>query len=92
MTDFGDTARKHVLEESPDEFDARQSDAPNFLRAVIAEAETDHAVVDGFKPAIGDGDAEHVASEVIENLVAAAGVLRMNDPVFLPDRYGRVGE
>ena len=60
------------------------------LRAVVAVAETDHAVVDGFQPAVGDGDAEDVAAEIFKNLVAAAGMLGMNDPVFLPDRYGRV--
>ena len=60
------------------------------LRAVIAVAETDRAVVDGFQPAVGDGDAEDVAGEIFEHLVAAPGMLRMNDPVFLPDRYGDV--
>ena len=65
MTDFGGAAGKNVLEESRDEFDAGQSDAANFLRAVIAVAESDHAVVDGFKPAVGDGDPEDVASEIV---------------------------
>ena len=92
VSDFGGAAGKNVLEESPDEFDTGQSDAANFLRAVIAVAESDHAVVDGFKPAVGDGDAEDVAAEVFENLIAASGMLEMNDPVFLPHRYVRVGE
>ena len=81
-----------MLEESADEFDSGQSDAPHFLRAVIAVTESDHAVVDGFDPAVGDGDPEDVTSEVVENLAAASGVLGMNDPVFLPDRHGRIGE
>lgn len=92
VTDFGGAAGKNVLEESPDEFDTGQSDAANFLRAVIAVAESDHAVVDGFKPAVGDGDPEDVASEIVEDLIAASGMLGMNDPVFLPHRYGRVRE
>lgn len=92
MTDFDRAAWKYVLEESRDEFDSRQSDTANFLRAVIAVAESDHAVVDGFKPAVGDGDAEDVASEVLKDLIAASGMLGMNDPVFLPHRYGSVGE
>ena len=82
VTDFDRAAWKHVLKESRDEFDSRQSDTTNFLRAVIAVAELDHAVVDGFKPAVGDGDSEDVASEVVEHLVAASGVLGLNDPVL----------
>ena len=89
VTDFDCAAWKHVLEESPDEFDCGQSDLPHLLGTVIAIAETDHAVVDGFKPSVGNGDPEQVASEVVENLIAAAGVLGMNNPSFLPDRYGR---
>jgi len=81
-----------VLKESRDELDSRQSDTANLLRAVIAVAESDYTVVDGFKPAVGDGDPEDVACEVVEHLIAAAGMLGMNDPVFLPHRYGRVGE
>jgi len=89
VTDFDRAAWKHVLEESPDEFDSGQSDLPHLLGTVIAIAETDHAVVDGLKPSVGNGDPEQVASEVVENLIAAAGVLGMNNPSFLPDRYGR---
>ena len=75
VTDFDRAAWKHVLEESRDEFDSRQSDTANFLRAVIAVAESDYTVVDGFKPAVGDGDPEDVASEVVEHLIAASGML-----------------
>src|SRR5258706_12752944 len=92
VTDFGDTARKNVLEESPDEFDSRQSDPLYLLGAIVAIPEADRAIVDGFDAAVGDGDAKDVASEVIENLVATAGVLGMNDPVFLPDRYSSMSE
>ena len=90
VTDFDRAAWKHVLEESRDEFDSGQSDTANFLRAVIAVAESDDTIVDGFKPAVGDGDPEDVASEIVQHLIAATGMLGMNDPVFLPDRYGRV--
>jgi hypothetical protein len=92
VTDFGGAAWEDMLEESGDEFGSRQSDTANFLRAVIAVAEADHAVVDGFQPAVGDGDPEDVASEVVEHLIAASDVLRMNDPVFLPDQYRHSGE
>ena len=64
----------------------------NLLSAVIAVAEADHAVVDGFEPAVGDGDAEDIAAEVVEHLIAAAGMLGMNDPAFLPHGDGRSRE
>ena len=86
MTDFDGAAWENVLEESRDEFDSRQSDTAHFLRAVIAVAESNYTVVDGFKSAVGDGDPEDITSEIVENLVATTGVLRMNNPVFLPHR------
>lgn len=76
-----------MLEKASDKLDSGQRNAAHLLGTVIAIAETDHAVVDGFQAAVGDGDAEDVASEVIENLVATTGVLGMNNPVFLPDWY-----
>jgi 16S rRNA A1518/A1519 N6-dimethyltransferase RsmA/KsgA/DIM1 with predicted DNA glycosylase/AP lyase activity len=41
----------------------------------VAIPEADRAIVDGFDAAVGDGDAEHVTSEVVEHLLATAGVL-----------------
>ena len=81
-----------MLEKAPQELDPGQSDVLDVVRTVVAIAETDHAVVDGFETAVRDGDAEHVTSQVVENLVATTGVLGMNDPVFLPNRYGGIGE
>ena len=76
-----------MLKKASDEVDSRQGDAPHLLGAVVAIAEMDHAVVDGFETAVGDGDAEQVTCKVVKDFVATAGVLGMNDPVFLPDRY-----
>ena len=81
-----------MLEKASDELDPRQRDASHLLGTVIAIAETDHAVVDGFQAAVGDGDSEDVASQVVENLVATSGVLRMNDPSFLPGRHWDAGK
>ncbi len=92
VTDFCGATGKDVLEKAPQELDPGQSDVPHLLGTVVAIAETDHAVVDGFETAVGDGDAEHVTSQVVENLVATAGELGMNDPVFLPNRYRGIGE
>ena len=76
-----------MLKKACDEFNSRQSDTAYLLRAVVAIAEADRAVVDGFDAAVGDGDAEQVTCKVVKDHVATAGVLGMNDPVFLPDRY-----
>ena len=52
---------------------------------VIAVAETDLAVVDGFYPAVCDSDSEYVAAQMVEDLFTTARVLSVNDPFFLPD-------
>ena len=90
MPDLGGTLRKNVLKKALEKFNSRQSDMAYLLRAVVAIPEANRAVVDGFDTAVGDGDAEHVTSKIVEDLVATAGVLGMNDPVFLPGRDRRV--
>ena len=90
MPDLGGALGKNVLKKASDEVDSRQGDAPHLLGAVIAVAEADHAIADGFQAAVGDGNAEDVTSQVVENLVTPPGVLGTNDPVFLPGRYRRV--
>ena len=87
MPDLGGALGKNVLEKAPDEVGCRQADVPHLMGSVIAVSETNHAVVDGIQAAVGNCDAKHVTSEVVEDLVATAGVLGMNDPVFLPDWY-----
>ena len=89
VADFDGAAGKNVLEKASDELGPRQR-APYLLGTVIAIPEADRVVVDRFDATVGDGHAEHVTSEVVENLVATPGVLGVNDPVFLPGRYGRV--
>jgi hypothetical protein len=81
-----------VLKKASEEFDRGQSEMAYLLRAVVAIPEAHRAVVDGFDTAVGDGDTEEVTSQIVENLVATPGVLGMNDPVFLPDRYRCVRE
>ena len=68
VADFDGAAGKNVLEKASDELGPRQRDAPHLLGTVAAKAETDHAVVAGFQAAVGNGDAEDVTSEVVENL------------------------
>ncbi len=60
----------------------------NLLSLIITVAETDDAVVEGFQTAVGDSDPEHVTAEIVENLIATASVLGMNDPAKFPDGCG----
>jgi hypothetical protein len=92
VADFHHAARKHVLKESAEEFDTRQGDALELLRAVVSIVEAHHAIGGRFDAAVGDGDAENVASQIVQNLVAAPGMLGADDPVFLPHRRGSFGE
>ena len=55
--------------------------------AIIAVVETDLAVVDGLQTAVGDGDAEYVAAEIVDDLVTAPRMLTVNDPWFFPEGW-----
>ena len=54
----------------------------NLMSLVVAVAETNLAVVDGFQTAVGDGDAEDVAAEIVEDLFTAARMLGSERPSF----------
>ena len=73
-------------EESADELLSGQVDALDLLAAVVPVTESDLALVEAFDPAMGDGNAKHIASQIVQDLLALAGVLAMNDPVLLPHR------
>ena len=81
-----------MLQEPADELDARQRDVAGLMGTVIAITESNEAVVDGFQAAVGDGDAEDVAGEIVEDLFSAAGMFRVNDPVFLPEPWRHTAE
>lgn len=72
-----------MLEETGDELHARQRHMTDLLSFVIAIPESNRGAVDGFQAAVGDSDTEDVAGEIIEDLFTAAGMFRVNDPVFL---------
>ena len=92
VSDFDTSARQHVLEESPEEFMAGKRDVAGLAGAVIAVVETDLAVVDGLQTAVGDGDAEYVAAEIVEDLFTAARMLTVNDPGFFPKGWRHVAD
>jgi len=73
-----------MLEESADELHAGQRDMADLQSLVVAIPESNGGAVDGFQSAVGDGDSEDVAGEIVQDLFALAGMLTVNDPVFLP--------
>lgn len=85
VTHFDAAARQDMLEKTTDELHARQRHVTDLMSLVIAIAESNEASIDGFQTAVGDGDSEDVASEIVQDLFTAAGMLGVNDPVFLPE-------
>ena len=81
-----------MLEEALEKLDAGERDPANVLGPIVAIAEGDLPVLDSFQTAVGNGDAEDVAAQVVENLLAAPGVLAVDDPRLRPDITGHVIE
>jgi len=91
-TDFDEAARQDVKEESADELLSAQLDALELLAAVVPVSESHPALAEVFDPAVGDGNAKHVARQIVQDLLSLAGVLAMHDPVLLPHRGGNLSE
>jgi hypothetical protein len=66
--------------EAAHELDGVETAPLHFAGAILAVAEDDRVAVEALEPAIGDGDAMHVAAEVLEHLLAGAVVLTVHDP------------
>jgi len=81
VTYLGAPARQDMLEEAADELQGGQGDAAHLLAAVVTITEGDLAVAKRLQAAVGDGDAEDVAAQVLENLIATAGRLAVDHPV-----------
>ena len=81
-----------MLEEALEKLDAGEGDPSKVLSPIVPIAEGDLAVLDAFQTAIGDGDAEDVAAQVVEHLLAAPGVLAVDDPRLRPDVRGHLIE
>lgn len=77
---LGEAVGKHVGEEAGDELLGRERGGLPLATSVVAEVEADRAVVvETIEAAVGDGDAEEVATEVVEDFFAAARVLANED-------------
>src|SRR5438876_5514239 len=84
IANFGEAFGQNVLKEAVNELGGGQRDMADLLSLVVAVAKTDDVVVERFQAAVGDGDAENVAGQIVEHLVATSRVLGMNDPANLP--------
>jgi hypothetical protein len=81
-----------MLEEALEKLDAGERDPTNVLGPIVAIAEGHLPILDLFQTAVGDGDAEDVAAQVVEDLLAAPGVLAVDDPRLGPDLTRHVME
>jgi hypothetical protein len=85
VTDFRGAFGQNVLKKPVNEFGSGKLDVADLLSLVVTVAEADNAVVERFQTAVGNGDAEDVAGKIVEDFLATAGVLGMNNPANLPD-------
>ena len=69
-----------MLEEALQKLDAGERDPATVLGPIVPIAEGDLPVLDSFQTTVGDGDAEDVAAQVVEDFVAAPSVLAVHDP------------
>ncbi len=85
VTNFGKSPGQDMVKKSMDEFLGCKAQPSNLPGSVVAITKDNALAVEGFDSAVGDGDPEDIASEVLEDLGAGAGVLAMDHPRFLPD-------
>ena len=85
VADLGRALRQDVLKKSIDELDAGKRDVLHVLSPIVAITKTNLPILDGFQTAVGNGNAKDVACKIVEDLVAAAGMLGMHHPIFLPN-------
>jgi hypothetical protein len=69
-----------MLEEALEKRHAWEGDPAYVLGPIVAIAKRHLPVLDAFQIAVGEGDAEDVAAEVVEDLLAAPRVLAVHDP------------
>jgi hypothetical protein len=80
VSDLGHALGQNVLEKSVDKLGGGKPDVADLLGLVVTVAESHDAVVERLQAAVGNGDSENIAGEIVQHLVAAAGVLGVNNP------------
>ena len=92
VADFDTAWWQDVLKETFDKLEHRKGDVADLLSFIVTVAEADLSVIERLQTAVGDGDAEDVAAEILQDLFTAAGRLTVNDPFFLPEGRRQTAE
>jgi hypothetical protein len=85
VTDFDEAFGQDVLKEAADKLLGGNGRESGLISGRILVGKSHLAILEGEDPAIADGDAKDVRSEVFEGGGASAYRLRVNDPIFAPD-------
>ena len=90
VADLDETAREHVKQEAVHEFHRVESHGFLFVAVGrVAPAKGDFAVFQTKKPAIGDGYAMSVVSQILDHMLwAGERLLDIGDPLFVLEREG----
>jgi hypothetical protein len=81
-----------MLEEALEKRHPCECHPSEVLGPIVPIAERDLPVLDPFQSTVRDGDAEDVATQVVEDLLTAPGVLAVDDPRLRPDIRGHLIE
>src|SRR5262245_17332009 len=85
VTDLDEAFGQDVLKEGADNLLGGNGRESGPISGRILVGKSHLAILEGEDPAIADGDAKDVRSEVFEGGGACAYRLRVNDPIFAPD-------
>jgi len=85
VTDFDEAFGQDFLKEAADKLLGGNGRESGLISGRILVGKSHLAILEGEDPAIADGDAKDVRSEVFEGGGACAYRLRVNDPIFAPD-------
>lgn len=81
-----------MREEALEKRHTGEGDPAHVRGPILPIAERDLSVLDPFQTAVGDGDAEDVPAQVVEDRLAAPGGLTVDDPRRRPDLTGHLIE
>jgi hypothetical protein len=85
VTHLGEPLGQHVLQKAAEERDGVEGAPLDETCPAIAVAERHRTVLEPFEAAVDQRDAEDVAREVLEHLLARPGMLNVHDPFVIPD-------
>ena len=81
-----------MLEEALEKLHAGECHPAEMSGPIVSIAEGDLPVLDPFQRTVGDGDAKDIAAQVVEDLLAAPGVLAVDDPGSRPNAWWHLVE